>query len=511
MIQHNVAPQSGRLWGVGLGPGDPELVSVKALRILRQAHVVAYPCAQHGRSNARSIVCSELVHGQIELPMMYPVTTEKVTHPGGYEVAISEFYDEMAEQIAEHLVAQRDVAVLCEGDPFFYGSYMYLHDRLANRFPTEVIPGIPAIMGAAARLGSPLVRRDTPFTVLLGTLPEDTLTEKLCEPGAFAIMKLGRNFPKVKRAIDRAGLTESARFIERATMAAERIIPINEVDPQSVPYFSLILVPDGSQVPREETTRSAGWISVVGLGPGYDGWMTPEAQSALLEASDLVGYHTYLNRVPVRSGQRRFGSDNKVEADRARHALSLAASGCKVCVVSSGDPGIFAMASAVLECVEQGPSAWRSLDIRIVPGLSAMQAAAARVGAPLGHDFCVMSLSDRLKPWSIIVERLKAAAAADFAFALYNPISSERIWQLTEATSIIAAYRGPETPVVVARSVGRADEQILVTDLAHFDPSLADMQTVILIGSSTTRALDLANGRKLVYTPRNYAAPDVPA
>jgi precorrin-2 C20-methyltransferase / precorrin-3B C17-methyltransferase len=250
--------------------------------------------------------------------------------------------------------------------------------------------------------------------------------------------------------------------------------------------------------------RSDGWISVVGLGPGAADWITPEAQQALAEATDLVGYQTYLDRVPVRSGQRRFGSDNKMETDRARHALALAESGRRVCVVSSGDPGIFAMAAAVLECVDQGPPAWHSLDIRIIPGLSAMQAAASRVGAPLGHDFCVISLSDRLKPWEIVLKRLEAAASADFAIAIYNPTSSERLWQLAEARKIIAKHRGPATPVVLARSVGRSDERIIVTDLERLDPSLADMQTVVLIGSSTTRAIALSDERKLIYTPRTY-------
>ena len=495
---------TGRLFGVGVGPGDPELITIKAQRVLRQAHVIAYPCARHGNSNARLVVCSELIHGQIELPMMYPVTTEQSDHPGGYEVALSQFYDDMAEQIAEHLAGGRDVAILCEGDPFFYGSYMYLHDRLAHRFPTQVIPGVASILGAAAQLGTPLVRRDTEFTVLPGTLSEDVLVAKLSQQSAFAIMKLGRNFAKVKRAIDTVGLADRALFIERATMAAERIIPLRDVDPLQVPYFSLILIPDASQAQRDETIRGVGWISVVGLGPGATDWITPEAQQALTAATDLVGYHTYLDRVPVRSGQRRFGSDNKVEADRARHALSLAESGSRVCVVSSGDPGIFAMASAVLECVDQGPPAWRSLDIRILPGLSAMQAAASRVGAPLGHDFCVISLSDRLKPWEIVVKRLEAAASADLAIAIYNPISSERLWQLAEARTIIAKHRCSETPVVLARSVGRSDERITMTDLEHFDPSHADMQTIILIGSSTTRELALSNGRKLIYTPRSY-------
>jgi precorrin-2 C20-methyltransferase / precorrin-3B C17-methyltransferase len=155
--------------------------------------------------------------------------------------------------------------------------------------------------------------------------------------------------------------------------------------------------------------------------------------------------------------------------------------------------------------VDQGPPARHGLDIRIIPGLSAMQAAASRVGAPLGHDFCVISLSDRLKPWEIVARHLEAAACADFALALYNPISSERLWQLAEARTIIAKYRGPETPVVLARSVGRSDERIVVTDLEHFDPSQADMQTLVLIGFSTTCGLELANGRQLIYTPRSYA------
>ena len=505
--------KAGNLYGVGLGPGDPELVTLKAMRVLRQEHVVAYPTAKHGRSNARSIVCSELIHDQIELPMIYPVTIEESNHPGGYETALSEFYDAMADQIASHLEAGRDVAILCEGDPFFYGSYMYLHDRLAHRFSTQVIPGIPSIMGAAARLGTPLVRRDSELTVLPGTLDEETLAGRLNSAGAFAILKLGRNFAKVKRALTRAGVADKALFIERATMAAERIVPLDQVDPLTVPYFSLILVPDTGIVvpdtglnPREQSRSGAGWISVVGLGPGAQDWITPEAQQALAEATDLIGYHTYLNRVPVRVGQRRFGSDNKVEADRARHALSLAEAGGRVCVVSSGDPGIFAMAAAVLECVDQGPENWRSLDIRILPGLSAMQAAASRVGAPLGHDFCVISLSDRLKPWETIVKRLTAAASADFALAIYNPISSERQWQLAEAKTILVAHRDPWTPVVLARSVGRFDERIVLTDLEHFDPAMADMQTLVLIGSSTTRKLTLSNDRELIYTPRSYSA-----
>ena len=498
------AQKAGRLFGVGLGPGDPELVTLKALRIVRQAHVIAYPSAKHGQSNARSIVSDELVSEQIELPMIYPVTTELTDHPGGYEGAISDFYDEMAKQIAVHLERGRDVAILCEGDPFFYGSYMYLHDRLAHRFVTEVIPGVPSFMAAAARLGTPLVRRDSELVVIPATLSEEELVARLSSSSAFAIIKLGRNFAKVKSALIRVGMADKALFIERATMATERVVKLSEVDPLNVAYFSLIMVPDSRERQKDHTANGSGRITVVGLGPGSTDWITPEAQQALAEATDLVGYQAYLDRVPVISGQCRYGSDNKVEAERARHALSLAESGRRVCVVSSGDPGIFAMASAVLESVEHGPATWRSLDIHVVPGLSAMQAAASRVGAPLGHDFCVLSLSDRLKPWEMIAKRLHAAASADLALAIYNPVSSERRWQLAEAQAILMQHRAPETPVVLARSVGRSGEKVVFTDLGRLDTSQVDMQTLVLVGSSTTRKLFLSNGRQLIYTPRSY-------
>ena len=317
-------------------------------------------------------------------------------------------------------------------------------------------------------------------------------------------MKLGRNFAKVKSALERAGLAETSLYIERATMNTERMVAIDQVEPSLVPYFSLILVPDLRSGIGQQDGSEAGQVSVVGLGPGAPEWLTPEARESLLQATDLVGYQTYLDRVPSKAGQQRHGSDNKVELERARHALTLAESGRRVCVVSSGDPGIFAMGSALLEAVEHGPPTWRGLEIRVVPGLSALQVAASRVGAPLGHDFCVLSLSDRLKPWEIIAKRLHAVGSADFALAIYNPVSSERKWQLTEACSIIAQYRKPDTPVVLARAVGRSGESVRITDLESLDSTMVDMQTVVLIGSSTTRSIEMTNGRTVLYTPRSY-------
>lgn len=249
-----------------------------------------------------------------------------------------------------------------------------------------------------------------------------------------------------------------------------------------------------------------GALTIVGLGPGDPRWLTPAAAAALAEASDLVGYGPYVDRVPARSDQRRHASDNRVELDRARLALGLAAEGRRVAVISGGDPGVFAMAAAVFEALEAGEPSWRALDIVVEPGVTAMLAAAARAGAPLGGDFCAVSLSDNLKPWDAIEARLRAALAADFALALYNPISSARPWQLGAALRLAAEIRAPETPVVFARAVGREDEALRVVPLGQAEAQPADMATIVIVGASTTRLVERANNRPWVYTPRSYGA-----
>ncbi|KAA2242310.1 precorrin-3B C(17)-methyltransferase [Salinarimonas soli] len=247
-----------------------------------------------------------------------------------------------------------------------------------------------------------------------------------------------------------------------------------------------------------------GVLTVVGLGPGDARWLTPAASAALAEATDLVGYGPYLDRAPERPGQRRHASDNRVEIDRARFALDLAAAGNRVAVVSGGDPGVFAMAAAVFEALEGGDPAWRAINIRVEPGVTAMLAAAARVGAPLGGDFCAMSLSDNLKPWEVIETRLRAALGADFVVALYNPISKARPWQLGRALALAAEFRHPATPVIMARAVGRADEGVRVVPLAQADAASADMSTLVMIGASTTRLIEREGAAPYVYTPRVY-------
>ncbi|AJQ50329.1 MULTISPECIES: precorrin-2 C(20)-methyltransferase [Pseudomonas] len=237
-----MAPR-GRLLGLGVGPGDPELITLKALRLLREAPVVGYFVAKGKRGNAFGIIEAHLQAQQTLLPLVYPVTTEALPAPLSYEQVISDFYDEASVQVAEHLDAGRDVAVICEGDPFFYGSYMYLHDRLAQRYEAEVIPGVCSMLGGASVLGAPLVYRNQSLSVLSGVLPAEELKRRLADADAAVIMKLGRNFPKVREVLTELGLDGRALYVERATMANQKIVPLDQVDPQSSPYFSLIIVP----------------------------------------------------------------------------------------------------------------------------------------------------------------------------------------------------------------------------------------------------------------------------
>jgi precorrin-3B C17-methyltransferase len=253
-----------------------------------------------------------------------------------------------------------------------------------------------------------------------------------------------------------------------------------------------------------------GRVTVVGLGPGPDEWRTPAVTALLETATDLVGYGPYLDRVAPTVPGRRHRSGNRVEANRAQRALDLGAAGGDVVVVSSGDPGVFAMASAVLEQLELHPDRWRDVQVEVQPGVTAALAAASRVGAPLGHDFCVISLSDVRKPWPVIEARLGAAAAADFVIALYNTRSRHRPDQLTAALDVLALHRDPSTPVVVARRVGAPDESVDVVTLATVDTATVDMSTVLLVGSSQTRVLDRPRASS-VYTPRSYEEPTAPA
>lgn len=226
--------QTGRLYGVGIGPGDPELLTLKAFRLLRSVPVVAYPMSEEGKCLARSIVAEYLRPEQTEIPMYFPFTLDRFSQP---------YYDKAAQTLSEHLQNGQDVAVLCEGDPFFYGTFMYLFNRLSERFPTEVVPGVSSIMSSASALGTPLTYRNDVFVVVSAILPTDVLASRLAMADAAVIIKLGKHFTKVYEVLKQLGLLQRAKYIERATMPNQRIAPLSEVKPETVPYFSLILIP----------------------------------------------------------------------------------------------------------------------------------------------------------------------------------------------------------------------------------------------------------------------------
>jgi precorrin-3B C17-methyltransferase len=240
-----------------------------------------------------------------------------------------------------------------------------------------------------------------------------------------------------------------------------------------------------------------GWLVVAGLGPGSDALVTPEVTQALAEATDIVGYIPYVARIAPRDGLTLYPSDNRVEMDRAAHALEMAASGRRVVVVSSGDPGVFAMAAAIFEALEDRPD-WQSLDIRILPGITAMLAAAARAGAPLGHDFCAINLSDNLKPFEVVEKRVALAAQADFAMAFYNPRSASRPHQFAAVLEILRSHCAPDQLITFARAVSTPEEAIRTVTLTEATPEMADMRTVVIVGNSMTRRVG-----RFVYTPRS--------
>jgi len=498
---------AGRLYAVGVGPGDPELLTLKAARIIRAAPVVAFYSGTRGVSIARSIVADLLAPDVMEELLTYPVTVGQTEHRDGYPGVIGEFYDASAERLASHLEAGRDVVVLAEGDPLFYSSYMYLHDRLAGRFASEIVPGVTSISAASAATATPLVRHEDVLTVLPGTLPVPELARRLADTQAAVIMKLGRTFPGVVEALAQAGRLAEARYVERASTGAEVVRPVADVDPATVPYFSMIIVPgrdrraDRAGRARETEPRPAPVegprLLVVGLGPGPDHWLTPEASAALAEVDHVVGYGPYLDRVPPRPGLTRHSSGNTVELDRARTALDLALAGERVAVVSGGDAGVFGMAAAVFEAAAD--DRYAEVQIAVRPGVTAAQAVAARAGAPLGGDYAVISLSDRLKSWTVIEARLRAVGAADLALAIYNPASRTRRHQVKEAKEILLEFRAGDTPAIIGRSVGRPDESVTVTTLGDLDPDLVDMSCLLIIGSSRTVSSPAG-----VWTSRRY-------
>lgn len=510
--EHRSTAQPGTLYGVGIGPGDPELLTLKAAHIIASADVVAYHAARHGHSIARKTAAPYLRDDHIEELLMYPLTVEETDHPGGYQAAIEEFYEEASARLAAHLRDGRSVALLAAGDPLLYSSFMHMYTRLEHDFPCVIIPGVTSISAVSAAAQRPLVEGEEVLTVLPGTLDHQRLEKHLASTDSAVIIKLGRTFEKVRNALQNAGRLEEAMYVERASTEQQRVAPLQQVEPDSVPYFSAAIIPSPTDTAKRSTSSRSenvltrplpeeATVTVVGTGPGPEEWLTPETANVLADATDIVGYRSYTARIPARPGLQIHASDNQVEVERATFALDLARRGRRVVVVSGGDPGVFAMASAVFEAAEVGDYA--DVAIEVLPGVTAATAAAARIGAPLGHDFALVSLSDRLKSWDVIERRIRSLLEADLAIAIYNPASKTRRQQVAVLKEIVQSIAGPERIVIQARDVGREGESVQIHTAQEFDPDTVDMRTLLIIGSSRTRAVETGAGTR-VYTPRSY-------
>lgn len=497
----------GTLYGVGLGPGDPDLMTLRAALVIASVPVVAFYAARHGHSIARGIAAAHLRPEHIEELLIHPGTGGRADRPDASADTLAGFYNQSAERLARHLEAGRDVALLVTGDPGVYSSFQHLHRRLRDRFRVEVVPGVTSATAAAAALQQPLCEADESVALLSGA--DSDLPALVHQVDSAAIYQLGPNLTEVKHSLGLAGRLSQAWYVERVTLDAEQIRPLADVDEAS--YFSLAVLPSrvAAQRMREVAAEAVsspapigrGEVVVVGLGPGPGRWLTPAARSVLAWADDIVGHTTSVHRVPVRPGQRRHAADGTPDAERAETAFDLAGRGRRVAVVTSGDPGVFAMTDAVLEVA--GRSAYAQIPVRVEPGMTAAQAVASRVGAPLAHDFVMISLSDRLKPWSVVEGRLRIAAEGDFVMALYNPASGERRWQLERVQHLLLEYRAADTPLVVGRSVGGPEEEVTVTTLGAFDPSVVDARSLLIVGSSQTTVTRRLDG-ELVWTPRRY-------
>lgn len=509
------AARGGHLYGVGVGPGSPDLLTLRAARLVATADVVAYHAGRRGSSQARRIVdeAGLLRADVVEEELVYPVTTGTSGHEAGYYGALAEFYDACAERLATHLDAGRSVVVLALGDPLFYGSFMYVHDALRPHHPVTVVPGVTAVAAVTAAAGTNLCLHEDTLTVLPGTLPTAELARRLADTDAAVVLKLGRTFPAVREALRQAGVLARAVYVEHASTPRERVLQVTEVDEAEVPYLSMVVVPGrdrradaagrawveeqhADSPPSPRAGAAPGTVHVVGLGPGGAGWTTPETTRLLERVAHVVGYAPYLARVPQRPGLTRHASGNTVELDRARLALDLARAGEDVAVVSGGDPGVFGMAAAVLEAAADEGDA--PVPVRVHPGVTAAHAASARVGAVLGGDHALVNLSDNLKPFEVLVDRVVAMAERDVVVACYNPRSRSRPDTLGAVRDRLVERVGPDRTVVVARNVGRDRESVEVTTLGGLDVGTVDMGCLVVVGASTTRVTPEGQ----VWTPR---------
>ncbi len=498
----------GHCWVVGVGPGDPELLTVKAVALLSRAHVIYHPGPTPDQGRAWAVV-RDLIRPEQQVRLVLAGSMHQAAARADRAA-----YRPAADRIASDCRAGLDVAVLTEGDPTLYSTASYVWELLADLYPdvpVEVVPGVNSITAAAARVGWPLAQHGEAVAIVPASYHSDELHSLLERFPTICFLKVAQTLPDLRAALDsRPGEWEAA-YAENVTTAAERITH-DLATVEGGPYFALVLVrraaapASGGRKPPEGRAgdlpqgayapRSPAPLSVIGLGPGDARLLTPQALEALHAAEVIVGYDVYLDALrPLGLRGELRGSPIGSESERARLALDLAAAGRRVALVSSGDAGVYGMASLVLETAGAAPG----VEVEIVPGVTAALAAAALLGAPLGHDFACISLSELLTPWPLIERRLDAAAQGDLAIALYNPVSRRRTWQLPRARDILLTHRRPETPVGLVDRAYRPGMRVWTTTLAELSGEGVGMETVVIVGSSATR---MVSGR--MVTPRGY-------
>lgn len=490
-------PSIGRFWAVGVGPGDAELLTLRALRILQAADVVYHAGPEPTRGRAYEIVAAQLrPDQQVRCALTASMTAASASD-------WRQVYRPAVEAIASDCRAGRNVAFITEGDPTLYSTAAYVWQLLSELhldLTIEVVPGVTSITAAAARALTPLVQKDETLAIVPAHYHTDAVSDWLQRASAVAFLK-----PTAALGAIAAGLGErDAVYLENVGRGDEYLTrDLHEAAGRDC-YFSLVLAPAPVRDPRaisSEPPASAGGaqVTVVGLGPGALDLLTPRALRALRSADVIVGYDAYLpSLAPLQLRAELRGCPIGAELERARLVLDLAGQGRRVVLVSSGDAGVYGMASLLLETAGD-------MEVDAVPGVTAATAAASLLGAPLGHDFACISLSDLLTPWPAIERRLEAAGRGDLVVALYNPLSLKRTWQLPRAREILLQHRRLETPVGVVDRAYRAGSRTWLTTLGDFTSEGIGMETLIIVGSSQTRVL---NGR--LVTPRGYLANEQP-
>jgi precorrin-2 C20-methyltransferase/precorrin-3B C17-methyltransferase len=487
---------AGSFYGIGLGPGDPELLTRKAVRVLSQADVIFLPAAKKsGMSMAGTLVRAL----QVPEDRFRPVSLCMARARGEDQQA----YERVADEIAAELKQGKSAAWISEGDPSLYSTFGHLFTALRSRHPhvkIEIIPGVSSLQAAAARAGLPIAHLDETVAIIPAAYGIDRLPVLLREFATVFLVKVNSVFDRLLEVLESCPEPLASVYVEHVSTPRERLVTdLRSLRGQELPYFSLVMIRSQGKPRRlEDAPSGLGAVYVIGLGPGRRELLTSQSREALRRCQVVVGYSGYFSDIEdLLAGKDCHRLELGQEAARARLAVEQAQSGRAVALISSGDPGIYGMASVLLEALESLPPERRP-EVVIVPGISAVNAAASLLGAPLGHDFAVISLSDLLTPWQTIEKRLTAAAEADFVVALLNPHSRRRDWQLARAREILLRYRSPENAVGIVRNAYRADQAVEVTTLARMQEVTVDMFTTVIVGNSQTRCF-----QSTLVTPRN--------